>query len=302
MSDAKNYVFLVLANVFWAGNFVVGGLLADSVDPLFLTTVRWAIATLPLFVLAHLMERPHWPDVFREWPRLLVLAVLGLIGYGFLTYLALSFTDSTSASLLNAVSPALIAVGAVLISRERLRRTAILGLAVSLLGVVLVLVRLGDGFSLAFGTGELIMTAAVLTWVTYTVAGRTVRSPVVSATAVQSLIATAVLVPVALVVAPPLPAAAQNWWGILFIAVFPSVLSYLMWNVGIRGIGAARGGVFLNLLPFFAAIAGLFVGQPITVMQVVGGVVIVLGVVMVSRPRRTPRYTSRNPAAEAPST
>ena len=61
MRDARYHLFLVLANAFWAGNFVVGGLIADSVSPLFLTMVRWVLATVPLFVLAALIEKKGGP-------------------------------------------------------------------------------------------------------------------------------------------------------------------------------------------------------------------------------------------------
>ncbi|GAA2012173.1 DMT family transporter [Brevibacterium samyangense] len=289
MRDAKNYLFLVLANVFWAGNFVVGGLVAGKVDPLYLTMMRWVVATVPLFVIAVLVERPRWRSVLAEWPKLLGLSVLGLVGYGMFTYLALLHTTPVSASLLNAVCPALIAGVAVLIARERMRPVAVLGLALSLAGVVLVLVRFGGGAlpSIGFGTGELLMVGAIVTWVTYTVAGRFLSSPPIAATAVQSLIASVILVPAGLLSGASAPVDAPTWWGVLFIALFPSVLSYLMWNIGVKGVGAARAGVFLNLLPFFTALAGLFLGDVLTPMQMLGGVVIVLGVVLVSRKPKT---------------
>ena len=284
MRDARYYLFLVLANAFWAGNFVVGGLIADSVSPLFLTTVRWVLATVPLFVLAAFVEKPDWKAVFAEWRLHVLLSCLGLIGYALFTYLALAHTSSVSASLLNSVGPALIAVVAVLVARERLTGTAVLGLALSLLGAVIVLVRFdGGGVGLDLGIGTLFMLVAVSVFVVYTVLGRFLTSSPVSATAVQALFASAVLVPATLVLGAPGPADGITWLGVVYIGIFPSALSYLMWNLAVRGIGAARAGVYLNLVPFFTAIIGLFIGDPITGIQVLGGMLIVAGVVITSR-------------------
>ncbi|GAA4284842.1 DMT family transporter [Brevibacterium daeguense] len=289
MHEAKNYLFLILANAFWAGNFVVGGLIADSVSPLYLTMIRWALATLPLFVIAAVIEKPQWRAVFAEWPKLLLLGVLGLIGYALLTYLALANTTSVSASLLNSLSPALIAVVAVIVARERLRPAAVLGLGLSLLGAVIVLLRFdGGAVALDFGIGTVFMLGAVAVWVAYTVLGKLLDSPPISATAVQALFASVILIPVTLLLQAPGPADGATWLGVAFIAVFPSVLSYLMWNLAVRGVGAARAGIYLNLIPFFTAVIGLFIGVPITWMQVLGGILVVTGVVITSRRPRTP--------------
>lgn len=284
MHEAKNYLFLILTTSFWAGNFVVGGLISDTVSPLYLTMIRWVLATLPLFVIATLMEKPQWGRVFAEWPMHLLLSCLGLTGFALFTYLALAHTSPVSASLLNSVGPALIAVTAVFIARERLRPAAVLGLALSLVGAVIVLVRFDSGgLGLDFGIGAIYMLIAVAMFVVYTVLGRFLTSPPVSATAVQALIASVLLVPAVLLLDAPGPADAPTWLGVLYIAVFPSALSYLMWNLAVRGIGAARAGVYLNLVPFFTALIGLFVGDPITWVQVSGGVLIVIGVILTSR-------------------
>lgn len=284
MREARHHLFLVAATAFWAGNFIVGGLIADSVSPLLLTTLRWALATVPLFILATLIERPRWREVLREWPMLLLLAMLGLVGYALFTYSALAATSSVSAALVNSVSPAVIAIVAVVITREQLRSRAVVGLVLSLVGVVIVLVRLdGGGIDLDLGPGTLFMFGAVVVWVAYTVLGRLLSAPPVAATAVQSLIATIGLVPVTLLLGDTRVDGGATWLGIAFIALFPSVLSYLFWNLAVRGIGAARAGIYLNLVPFFAALLGLVVGETLTLMQVLGGILVVIGVVLTAR-------------------
>ena len=80
---------LVLATLFWSGNFVVGQAASASMTPLDLTFWRWSLAAVPLLLLAHFIERPDWRAVLRRWPVLLLLSVLGMSGYTLLLYGAL---------------------------------------------------------------------------------------------------------------------------------------------------------------------------------------------------------------------
>ncbi|MEZ5213980.1 MAG: DMT family transporter [Microbacterium sp.] len=130
---------------------------------------------------------------------------------------------------------------------------------------------------LRLGAGELFMLAAVVTWTVYTIAGRRARLPVVTASAVQAVLTTVVLTPAALVVgvhAPPDPAL---WADVAYVVLFPSVLAFTLWNLGVRGVGAARAGVTLNLIPVFTAVIGLAVGLGIDRWQLIGGSVVIAG-------------------------
>ena len=102
--------FLILATLFWAGNFVVGQAAVQSMDPLQLTFWRWTLAALPLLVLAQVVDRPDWRAVLRHWRVLLLLSVLGMSGYTLLLYSALQHTSALNASLVTAANPALIMV------------------------------------------------------------------------------------------------------------------------------------------------------------------------------------------------
>jgi len=58
-------LFMLLATLFWAGNYVVGGLAVSTMSPFDLTYLRWLIAVVPLLVIAHFVERPNWRAVLR---------------------------------------------------------------------------------------------------------------------------------------------------------------------------------------------------------------------------------------------
>jgi drug/metabolite transporter (DMT)-like permease len=65
---------------------------------------------------------------------------------------------------------------------------------------------------------------------------------------------------------------------VIYIVLFPSMLSFVLWNVGVREIGAAKTGIFLNLNPVFTAFISWSMGREITWVQITGGILVFTGV------------------------
>ncbi|SFN53500.1 Threonine/homoserine efflux transporter RhtA [Pseudonocardia ammonioxydans] len=283
-------VSLLAATLFWSGNYIVGAEAVRTVDPLSLVWLRWVVALIPLVVVAHLAERPDWRRLWSAWPRLLLLAASGLLAYSLFLYAALEYTSAFNASLINAFNPALIAVAAAIVLRERLTPIAVVGVLVALVGVLVVICD-GDLSALlgtAFGTGDLLMIGAVIAWTVYTLAGRrTAGLPPIASTAAQAVLSVVVLAPVVWSVGgPTLPDGPGPLGSLLFIAVFPSVLSYLLWNRALRVLPAGSAGVYLNLITVFTAMFTVLTGQPYSAAQVVGGMIVIVGVVGTSGVKR----------------
>ncbi|WP_109473339.1 DMT family transporter [Ornithinimicrobium cavernae] len=277
---------LLGATLFWAGNYVVGAAAVESIDPLDLVLLRWLIALPLLVLLARRTERPVWRETLGAWRWLVSLSLTGLLGYPLLVYVALQHTSALSAALINAANPALIVLVATVVLRERLTPLVLTGVLVALAGAVVVLSRgdIGAVLSTGFGPGEVAMLAAIVCWTAYTVIGRAgqglLRVPPVTALAVQAAITVAVLTPVSLANGgPTLPATAEAVGSVLFIAVFPSVLAYVLWSRALVGLPAGSAGVFLNLITVFVAVFTLLVGEPYSTAQLVGGLIVIVGVV-----------------------
>ena len=289
MRTGRFYVFLVLANLFWAGNFLFGSVVVDQLSPFLLTAIRWAAAAPILIVLAILVERPRWRDAVREWPMHALLAGLGLVGFCVFSYEALRHTTPADASVVGAVNPALIAIVAGLLARERIGGRRVLGIGLSLVGVLTVISR-GDPASLLradVNVGHLWMLGAVVVWTAYTILGRRLTTGPVTASAVKASMTTLVLAPFAIPQLGGVSLDGTAIGGLAYIAVFPSVLSLVLWNVSVKRVGASTAGVYLNLLPIFTAQLGLLVGVAIGWPTVLGGVLVVLGVTITSRRGQT---------------
>lgn len=285
-------VLLVLATLFWAGNYVVGERVVDTVGPLSLTWWRWALAAVPLLVLAQVVERPDWRRLLARWPMVLLVGLLGVAAYPLLLYAALLYTSATSASIINAVNPAFIVIAAVLLGQASASKRTWAGVAIGLVGVLLVLTNgdVGRLLALQFNTGNLIMLCAVVAWTAYTLLGRRLGLPVLSATALQVVLATLVLTPFTVVSGIDVPPDPASWWAVAFIVVFPSVGSYLCWNLAISRVSPAIAGVSMNLVTVFTVVIAAILGQPPTAAQLAGGVLVIAGVVVVQgRLRRSGR-------------
>lgn len=285
---------LVLANLFWAGNFVLGAAAVAETDALSLVALRWGLAAIPLIVLAVVIERPRWRPVLRALPLLALLAVLGMLGYTIALYEALRFTSATNASLVNALNPALIVLVSAILLRERIGARGIVGMLLGLVGVIVVLTR-GSWevlLGLHLNVGELLMLVAIGAWTAYTILGRGLRdvSPI-TATAVQAVLAALIMVPIVAVTGLRLPETASGWGALAYIVLLPAIGAYLLWNLALRTIRPAVAGVFLNLLTVFVVLIGVILGEGIGLPEAIGGVLVLGGVALASVPRRAPMPT-----------
>ena len=125
----------------WAVNYILARLAPGVVAPHQLALARWGLAGLVLLLLARAdlwRHRRHLRDVFWQY---LVLGALGMLVCGAWVYLGAQTTSAMNIALIYTASPVLIAVGAVVFLGDRLSVRQILGVLLSLVGVMHVVVR-----------------------------------------------------------------------------------------------------------------------------------------------------------------
>jgi drug/metabolite transporter (DMT)-like permease len=261
---------------------------------------------VPLAVVAQVVEKPDWRRALRHLPLLTLLGVLGVTGFSLLIYQALRFTSPLNASLINAVNPALIVVLAALLpaamqggKRTRITWRAALGIALGLIGVIIVLTD-GDLLALlrqGLNPGDLLMLGCILAWAIYTLVGRRIADvPPITSTAIQAAAAVVLLTPVALIAGVHWPSDGAGWGAVGYIVVFPSIAAYVLWNAATRLVPPATASIYINLQVVFTALIGLPFGFGITWVQVLGGLLVVGAVVLLARGVQTP--ASAAPAPE----
>lgn len=289
---------LVLTNLFWAGNYIFGHVAVATMSPLGLTFWRWLLAAPLLLLVAQLIEHPDWRLVARRLPRLLLISLLGLAVYNVVLYWALQLTTPLNASLITSVSPLAITVCGAIFLGQRLTRRAVSGLLIGLVGVVIVLTH-GQVWriaSLQLHTGDILILTSVVLWAAYTTMGRWVADvPPITATGVEAALAALVLAPFAAATGAGWPQSPAAMWSLLFIAIFPSVISFALWNMTVPNVGAAAAGASINLMPVFIAAVQVLTGQPLLWSQVLGGLVVISGVLLTTLPRRRPAPAGLRP-------
>ncbi len=272
---------LILATLFWAGNFVMGSYVVNEMDPVWMTFSRWFLALFLLFPIAYFVEKPNWKLVKKDWHYLILNGILGIIGYNLILYSALEYTTSTNASLVAAMNPGVIVVASVILLKEKLSKMQLLGFIISLIGAFVILTEgnIARIFQFDFNKGDLLMVGTIIVWTFYSIIGKRLSLPPIAATAVSALIAMILFAPFAFAQGinfSELSPLALT--GIVYFVLFPSVGSFIFWNIAVREIGASQSGVFLNLIPVFTAIISISLGQMITLVQVIGGLFVFTGV------------------------
>lgn len=289
------HVFLILAAALWAGNFVVGGPLAGVLPPFGLNFVRWVVACCLLVPLTFLREGTGFlRPALSVLPGLMAMAVTGVFLFNSLVYLSLTYTSSINAALINGATPILALFVAAALGGGAPTGRRLAGSLVGLLGVAWVVSRgsVETLMSLSPNRGDLLMLGAALCWATYTVVGGQVArtlSPLAATTAsaVLALPLLALTGGYELLTRPVGDVTPAVVSGILYIGVAASVVAFLAWNTGIGRLGASRGTIFVNLVPVFTAVIAVpALGERLGLAQILGGLMVLAGVTLVSRPGR----------------
>ncbi|MGO8916471.1 MAG: DMT family transporter [Stellaceae bacterium] len=285
------YLLLTVAMLSWAGNAVVGRALAGTVPPFGLSLMRWTIAFLAVapFAMGEIIAKRA--IILRRWRFLLSLGLLGLTICNSLGYLGLQWTTAINAGLLNSAGPMLTLIAAFILHRERAAPLQIAGVAVSLLGVLAIVLR-GDPAALLhleINGGDAAILTGVATWSVYTVLLR--RAPrelsPVALLAVLFAIGSVTVLPLHLAESAlgyPLPRSGDALAGYLYVGLFPAVIAFFGWNRGVAALGAARASLFAHLMPLFsAALAYAFLGEHIAPYHLAGAALIFLGIFLANR-------------------
>jgi len=282
---------LTLTALFWAGNAVVARAVANDIPAFALSFWRWIIALVLIlpFGLPHLRGKAE--VVRANWPWLLLLAALSVGGYNTLLYVAAHSTTAINISLVSASIPVLIAALAWLILGERTSPIQSLGIVIALAGV-LVIVCGGDWrvlTALDFRAGDLLMVLAVTIWGLYTVLLRQRPLPLHPLGLMTVLIGGGLLV-ILPFYAWELLFGTGDWLrprllpALAYVGIFPSLLSYLLWNHGVATIGPNRAAIFIYLMPVFTAgLAFAFLDESLRGFHAVGGLLILVGLYLASR-------------------
>jgi drug/metabolite transporter (DMT)-like permease len=280
---------LVLANLFWAGNIVLGRGVVGMVPPIALAYWRWTGAFLVALGFAWPYLKRDLPVLVQHWRRMLLLSATGIATYNTMSYIGLTSTTALNVLLLQSAGPLIIIVWAFALFGERptWRQTA--GVLLSLLGVTTIAAHgsLKALLHLSINRGDVWILVALMIYGIYAamLRVRPVTHPMSFLVAAMGIGSMMILPFYVWEMAEggriqgSLPALAA----MAYIAVFPSFIAYLFFNRGIELIGAGRAGQSWHLMPVFgSALAVLFLGERFHLYHAVGIAMIGAGIALAS--------------------
>ena len=286
MQNSKAYIMLVCATLFWAGNFVVGKFaFLTNIPPLSLVFYRWLLVWLILMPFTFKEILKYKNTILDNLPLLFFLGFTSVGLFNSFTYLSLIHTQVINATLFNTAIPAVIILLCFLFNVEKTNKFQILGLIISVLGILSIITKLDVEIllSLNFNRGDIIMIGGVITWGIYSTLLKKKKFTLPLLTLVH------VICTFGLICVFPqflyefsqgqfIKIDIDLFYILIFLALFPSIGSYYCWAGSVSIIGANRAGIFLSLIPLFSTImAIIFFNEQFNFYHSLGAILIILG-------------------------
>ena len=282
----KAYLMLVLATLFWAGNFIVGKVaFVENIPPMSLVFFRWSLVWLILLPFTYNNIFKFKKIIIKNLPLLFFLALTSVGLFNSFTYLALVYTQVINASLFNTAIPAMIIFLCFLFKIEKTNRFQIMGLILSVMGILSIITKLDLNilFSLDFNKGDIIMIGGVITWGLYSsfLKKKNFTLPLLTLVHILCTLGLLFILPQFLFELSQgqiIKFDINLGYILIYLALFPSIGSYYCWAGAVSIIGANRAGIFLSLIPLFSTIlAMIFFNEKFYFFHFIGSVLIVLG-------------------------
>ena len=259
MNFARSYaiVGLVLTSIFWAGNIYVSKVLVGEISPIALNFSRWLIAVLLLTPFAYRQTVNCWDKIKPAFIPLCIYGFLGVTVYNSLLYTSAYTTPGINIALISTLTPLLTFIATWLFFGIAPTKWQNIGFLLGISGVLLLLSRgeLSQLLALNFKLGDLWMLLACAAWAIYT--AYLVKKPQGIPALVFLYITTLIGVILALPTLIWEMQQSSNWayhlnWhnvvALIYIGIFPSVLSYLFFNHGVQQLGPQVASLCLYLL------------------------------------------------------
>ena len=283
------YIFLTLASLFWSGNFIVGKIASNyEVPPFSLNFYRWLFALLILLPFTYKEVILNKNYILKNLKLFIILGITSITIFNSIVYYSLYYTQVISGILMISTIPVWILFFASIFNIERTNRFQILGVALSLLGVLFIITKADVELikSIEFNKGDLSMVIGMLSWAIYSALLRKKKHPITQIALLEIIILFGFIFLI------PIYFLEMNFgYKIIlelpfiltlgYVVLFPGIFAFLFWIKGIDIIGANRAGVFLHLMTIFGALMAIFIlGEKFMFYHFLGAIFIIVGITL----------------------
>ncbi len=260
-------IALVIAQIFWGASYLMSDFALKVFPAATLVSIRISIAAVVLGVVG-LISGQLKKIEFRDWKYFLLAAFAEPFVYFLCEAEALNHVSPTIASVMLSFIPLLTPVFAFFFLKEKVTLMNVLGIVISVVGVLMIIL---DGGKLSADVlGILLLFVAVLASIVYTLVLRKIPERYNTLTVVFFMFCTSLLFFVPTMLVRELPQvmtidwSLDNTWNalgaIVGLALSASCIAFLFFSYGVRAIGPTRANVFNNIQPGVTAILAWIIG------------------------------------------
>ena len=281
------YLLLVLATLFWSGNFIVGKFATlFQIPPLTLNVFRWISVWLILMPFTYKEIYNNLPIIKKNWLVISFMGVITISTFNSVVYFALNYTQVINAVLVLAAIPAATIIFSALMKIERTNIFQLFGLFLSIIGIGSIISN-GDIqkiLSLSFNKGDLWMLVCVFTWALYSTLLKKNKFKFSQFSLIQLMVSVGILFLIPQFFYEQSIGLEVNFnkafFLILFyVVIFPAIAAYYCWQKGVQIIGPNRASMFIQLMPLFSAVMAIIIfNEKFELYHFLGATFIVSGI------------------------
>ena len=281
------YLLLVLATLFWSGNFIVGKFATlFQIPPLTLNVFRWITVWFILIPFTYKEILNSLPSIKKNWFVISFMGVITISTFNSVVYFALNYTQVINAVLVLAAIPAATIVFSSLMRIEKTNIFQLTGLFLSIVGIGSI-ISTGDIekiISLSFNKGDLWMLVCVFTWALYSTLLKKKNFKLSQFSLIQLMVSAGIIFLIPQFFYEKSIGLDVNYNKAFFIilfyvVVFPAIAAYYCWQKGVEIIGPNKASMFIQLMPLFSAVMAIIIfNEKFELYHFAGASFIILGI------------------------
>ena len=286
------YLFLFLAVLFWAGNFIVGKYASYyQIPPFSLNFYRWFFAWLILlpFTFKEIISKKNY--ILENYKFYILLGITSVTIFNSIVYYSLNFTQVISGVLMISTIPVMIMFISSILKIEKTNIFQILGVIFSFVGVMLIITKANFDLlvNLDFNKGDLTMVIAMLSWATYSALLKKRKHELSQLSLLEVIITFGLIFLIPIYITEYSLGFKINLnkpfiLVLIYVVLFPGLASFICWIKGISLIGPNRSGVFLHLMPILSALMAMIIfKEKFMLYHFLGAIFILSGIILSNR-------------------
>ncbi len=285
---AFRYFLILLAVIFWGASFVATKTALREIEPVTIIILRLLFASLLLFIIAIFTGR-SFAVKLKSHLWIFILALIAVF-HLWIQVTGLKFTTASNTGWIIGTAPIFMAVMAFVFFKEKLTLLQNLGIFFAMFGLLLLFGK-GDFTKIdpIQNKGDLLVLGSAFTWGVYSMVNKKISlsySPFMTILYLFIMM-TILIAPFNInreIVNSVLHLSVIGWLSVLFLGLFCSGAAYVIWAYSLRDLESAKVGAFLYFEPFITVLfAWFFLSEEITLIMILSGIIITLGVFLVNK-------------------